>query len=166
MPLTGFNHAITWGEFQTRTTRPSGAGDEDAEIHTAAPSSYNYSSRNGRFSVTDVTTEITVDTNLSWVLRNGRTADLLRHEQGHYDIQALGARETYSRVGRLTAASEADLARQVRAIEREVQRKVDDKNARYDTQTNHSRNAAEQRNWEATIRRAKDSPTGTLDLLP
>lgn len=166
MPLNGFDHAITWGQFQTRTARPADAGDEDAEIRTGSATTYGWRERNGVVSVTSVTTSVTVNRELSWVVRGQATDALLRHEQGHYDIQALGARETHRRISELTASSSAELEREKRAIEREVQQKVDEKNTRYDDQTNHSRNAAQQRNWEGSIRRAKENATGTLDLLP
>ena len=102
----------------------------------------------------------------SWVVRGGQNADLLRHQQGHFDITALGMREEANRVSALTGRSGRDITRQVDAIRREINRKIAAANRRYDARTNHSRNTTQQQRWSASIRNAKSRPAATLDNLP
>ena len=102
----------------------------------------------------------------SWVVRGGQNADLLRHQQGHFDITALGMREEANRVSALTGRSGRDITRQVDAIRREINRKIAAANRRYDTRTNHSDSRTAQQRWSASIRSAKLRPDGNIDNLP
>ncbi len=165
MPLTGFDHQIRWSEFQKRNARPNGV-DEDAEIHTAAPLNYNYSrGSDGSFRVDTITVRVSVNSSASWVVRTAQNTDLLQHEQGHYDIQALGARELYNRASNVSEGSVRDLQQRISEIGAEVQRKVDRANSRYDSETNHSRNRTQQLSWDRRLSAAKASQTSTLDNL-
>ena len=164
MPLTGFDHQISWNQFRKRNSRPRGV-DEDAEIHTEAPFAYMRREQNGRFVITTVNVNIRVVRAQSWVVRSAQTNRLLQHEQGHYDIQALGAREQHNRMLNLSEPALRELEAHVRELNAEIQRKVDDTNARYDRETNHSTNRTQQNSWDNRIANAKASPAGTLDNL-
>ena len=165
MTMTGFNHSVTWREFRTVQSR-RGRVSEDAFIKARKRVTYDFSGSRGNYRVTGVRAGIVVDRSRSWVVRGGQNADLLRHEQGHFDITALGMREEASRIGALTGRNGRDLTRQATAIRREMNRKIAAANRRYDARTNHSGNRTAQQRWSASIRNAKSRPDGTLDNLP
>lgn len=164
MAMTGFNHSVTWGEFRTVGSRPSGS--EDAYIKADKSVTYSYSTSGSGASVTSVNGSIRVNRAESWKVRGRESSSLLKHEQGHFDITALGMREEYDRTASLTGSSPGDLRTQYEAINRDVNTKVAAANRRYDRQTDHSRNAAAQRRWNTAIANAKRSSTGTVDDLP
>ncbi len=106
---------------------------------------------------------------LALVLKTAnQTADLLAHEQGHYDIGILVARA----LGRdLAAVSEGTPA----GFKKEVDRlfglhrltRMKPVQEKYDTDTNHSRNTQEQQRWAGLIQAALASASAThLDNLP
>ncbi len=165
MTMTGFNHSVTWREFRTVPTR-QGRVSEDAYIKANKRVSYDFSGSGRSYRVTGVTAEIVVNRSQSWVVRGGQNADLLRHEQGHFDITALGMREEANRIAALTGRNGRDLTRQANAIRREINRKIAAANRRYDARTNHSSNRAAQQRWSASIRNAKSRPDGTINSLP
>jgi uncharacterized protein DUF922 len=166
MPLRGFNHDVRWGQFQKRSSPPNGVST-DARTRTQCDLDYTLSqNRDGSFQVTSLEIQISVNSNESWVVRAKTTKELLRHEQVHYDIRALGAREQFTLLTNLREASLKDLEGRINEIGRDIQRKVDGMNIRYDNQTNHSRNVAQQRHWNTRIRAVKSQSAGTLDLLP
>jgi len=116
--------------------------------------------------VVSFNTTITVSRSESWVVRGQQSADLLRHEQGHYDITALGAREVHDRSSTLTSAQCPEINREVQQIEGDVQTRINQANRRYDTQTNHGANATVQQRWNTSIRNAMNKNNGTLADLP
>ena len=102
----------------------------------------------------------------SWVVQGHATARLLKHEQGHFDVSALGMREEHDRTRSLTGTSASDLESKYEVIRTEVNGKIRTANRRYDTQTRHSLDTAAQNRWNASIAAAKSSSTGTIDDLP
>ena len=165
MTMTGFNHSVTWREFRTVPSR-RGRVSEDAFIKARKRVTYEFSGPRGNYRVTAVRAGIVVDRSRSWVVRGGQNADLLRHEQGHFDITALGMREEANRIGALAGRNGRNIKRQADTIRREINRKIAAANRRYDARTNHSRNTTAQQRWSANIRSAKLRPDGTLDNLP
>src|SRR4051794_21539259 len=104
MPLNNFTYSVTWMDFTAQPSRPTGA-QEDAYIKVR----YNYTYQTGRngnaITISSADVNITVVVSDSWVVSNQMTNDLLSHEQGHYDITALGARELYNALLQLSAPS-------------------------------------------------------------
>jgi predicted secreted Zn-dependent protease len=167
MALTGFNHNVRWNEFRTRGTRPAGV-NEDAQIKTTTVAGgFRWHQRSGEdCHVTNVDIGLSVDRSRTWVVTGHQSDDLLRHEQGHYDITALGTRELYNRVLQLTAPECSDLSERVQQIQAEIQAEIDEVDDRYDDRTSHGNTASVQQTWEARIRAAKQDPDGTLASLP
>lgn len=112
----------------------------------------------------DVT--ISMDSKSSWVITGKEDAWLLKHEQGHYDISALAARDFYNQVMQLNTATEGDMNDEIAKINEALQQKIDDTNARYDQQTDHSRNKSEQAKWNKAIETEKQKAGGSIDNLP
>ena len=167
MALTGFNHNVRWTEFRPRNTRPAGV-DEDAQIRTSTVAggfrSRQPSGEDCR--VTSVDIGLSVDRSRTWVVAGRQSDDLLRHEQGHYDITALGTRELYNRVLEITAPNCSDINGIVQQLQAEIQARIDATDDRYDTRTAHGTVASVQQTWDARIRAAKQNADGTLADLP
>ncbi len=98
-----------------------------------------------------------------------QTADLLSHEQGHYNLGILVARALAHDFMQLQAANSAALARACRtcfALHKNTRmRPIQQK---YDRDTNHSRNRPQQQRWDRMIRQCLSArPRCTrVDNLP
>lgn len=165
MTMTGFEHQVTWQEFSRLAERPNRAG-EDAFIRAATHIDYDYEGVRGNYAVSAVRARIWVDEAESWVVQSKRTDALRAHEQGHFDITALGLREEANLVDSITGSGAGDIRRQRREIRRQIQRRINEANQRYDTRTEHSRNPTVQQRWLRSISAAKGNNEGTLDDLP
>ena len=166
MALTGFNHTVKWNEFRVLNQRPSGE-TEDAYLKTRYDYNFDYAESPGQnCRVTSATVTIRVDRSESWVVRGQQSTSLLNHEQGHYNITALGARALYNQILHLTMPSCQGILSQVRILSDQIQRQIDRVNARYDQRTNHGTNASAQRTWNSSIQSAMRSAGGTLANLP
>ncbi len=166
MALSGFNHSLQWSEFRTVNQRPAGVL-EDAHIRTSYTSNFSLR-QTGRedCEVINPRVTISIDRSNTWVVRGRASADLLRHEQGHYNITALGARDYYNQLVDLTAARCPSINTQAQTLRRQIQTQTDQTNIRYDTRTSHGTNATAQRTWDTRISSAMHSPDGTLSDLP
>jgi len=102
----------------------------------------------------------------SWVIRGQQTADLLRHEQGHYNITALGALELHNLASVLISPRCSEINQTVQQITTRIQTSINQANRRYDNQTNHGINVAAQRRWDASIQNAMGRNDGTIADLP
>jgi hypothetical protein len=109
------------------------------------------------------------DPDKSWVIPEGETADLLQHEQGHFDIAALYAANMEgelrtaltAQTGKLhheapdqqaaAAAIKADLEATVGEVRDRVLSQFDAEQDRYDAETRHGTDAAQQRRWTSQL---------------
>jgi hypothetical protein len=167
MPVDGFDYTISWAKFTKVTTAPNGS---DADGYTEAVyQSNNIQPVRGKGKTVVVKTAditISLDSGQSWVVETKITNDLLTHEQGHYDITALGARELYARLLKLKAADVKSLSDKVNELSEALQNKIDNTNHRYDEQTDHSKVKASQEKWNKAIATEKQKADGSLDNLP
>jgi predicted secreted Zn-dependent protease len=165
MALNNFDYLIGWPEFASVPSRPASV-EEDAEIKVSSAVGYRTRRRGNAVSIVDATVNIVIVTAESWVVSNKKTDALLKHEQGHYDITALGTRELYNELLTLTADSPHALDVKIAALKERYQQKIDTCNTRYDTQTNHFLNTAVQDTWNRQIATAKANPAGVINDLP
>ncbi len=165
MPVNNFDHLVEWVEFTTVTARPSGK-NEDAEIKVSSTVVYRTRKRGNALSIVDSTVNIITVTEESWVVSDKKTDLLRKHEQGHYDITALGTREFYNQLLLLTANSPNALDVKINALKEQFQQKINACNLRYDTQTNHFLITSVQDTWNQKIASAKTNPAGTINDLP
>jgi predicted secreted Zn-dependent protease len=165
MALNNFDSLITWSEFTTVPSRPAGV-QEDAEIRVNSSVRYRTRRHGNAISIADATVNITTVTATSWVVSDKKTALLLKHEQGHYDITALGTREFYTQLLTLTADSTNALDVKIAALKQQFQQKIDACNMLYDTRTDHSLISSVQDTWNQKIASAKVNPAGTINDLP
>ena len=162
--LRGWPQTITWRQFTDADARPAGE-HEDAQIHAEAILDDNVTvCRDGsRLRLGSFGVRLQVTAEDSWVVRDQKTDALLAHEQGHFDITGIDARQLMNDLAALRAANAEELQNLVTA---RIERSRTDAQAmsdRYDRETDHGRNADAQRRWEAAIREARE---GSHALVP
>lgn len=166
MALSGFNHTVNWNEFRPVNERPAGT-PEDAHIKTIYTSNFSMHQTGGEnCEVTTATVAIRSERSNTWVVRDRKRPDLLGHEQGHYNITALGAREYYNHLLELTAPHCSNINSQAQTLIQQIKTHIDETDIRYDSQTANGTNQSVQRKWDASIRSAMQRPDGTLYDLP
>lgn len=159
--LSGWPRQIAWREFRDLGSRPSGAS-EDAQIAVELqPSRLSIERENGQFKLGDVTFQIGVNRPDSWVVTGQKSAALLAHEQGHYDIVGLCYRDLIAELQRLRANSKSQLARKVRRVMGQYDQLADALSKEYDSkqETDHGRDSGRQQAWEAQIQNCMKSGT-------
>ena len=167
MSLTGFSYTLSWSGFTTVSARPQGV-KEDAQIHPEIrPGKFTLGRKGRSVTITDMEMEVTIVSADCWVLSSFvNNSDLLNHEQGHFDIMAINARELYNKLVGLSAASVSALQTLATQTQEKFQRRVTTVDERYDSQTNHSIDKAQQKTWDQKIAAEKQKPNGSLDNLP
>jgi len=166
MAVNNFDNLISWSDFMPVAVRPPGS-NEDAEIIVKFPQSYDYSLGKKTAIITNLTVDIIMASPECWVLNSqAKNMDLLKHEQGHYDITALGAREFHAGLTGMSAANEEALKKKIRKLRDSVQAKINRANLNYDNQTNHGLKTPLQQTWNKEIDTAKKNPKGVVNDLP
>jgi hypothetical protein len=157
--LEGWPRLIRWDEFDGRDRRPQGV-DEDAQVASTLerPDDVSVVRQDGRFRVGPMTARLVVEKDNSWVVTSAKSAALLAHEQGHYDITGLVARDLVDTLNRLRARSPRELGRAVLDAFQEADTLAKRLSQLYDTQTRNGTNAAVQQKWEQHLRDAADGP--------
>lgn len=166
--LTGRDKTLTWADFGTPVPKtPPGPGQTAVAAHTEVkyPITYGWASSGKSFTLADnVTVAVQLDKSKTWVANwvfdqpKQFQNDLLNHEQGHYDIGALLARDMFIEIMQLkgkTFGSKAELDKAVAdVVNAHRSQKVHDK---YDlaNETNHGRNATQQKVWDGYFQKAR-----------
>lgn len=101
--------------------------------------------------------KLLMDRDLSWMDRKRISspemmAEILKHEQGHYNIAYLEQQELLRTVSH--TVFHADYQREAQYIFDRISSKYKQLNAEYDDDTQHSANRAEQRKWDARLAKA------------
>ncbi len=190
--MTGFPQSLTWGNF--RLVQASPTPPHAAQVSAGfSMGGWSVQLVNGEYNVRGARVSVAAQANGSWATAAARTdANLLLHEQGHFDITGLIARDLIGKVLDLSfdqsviavCIGSGDTANsQLRYVTRLFQADVTrfgqearDLLARlntnpntqadglYDSQTNHGLNATAQRTWNDRIRRIKAS-NDSLELM-
>lgn len=92
--------------------------------------------------------EMTVefDTKASWVKKGKETAELLKHEQGHFDVGLLYMQEVLRTISS-AGFSRAGYKEEFQKIIKDVHQKYVEMGKRYDNETAHSIKKDEQAKW-------------------
>jgi hypothetical protein len=160
---------LTWNDFRPVDVLPDGSGEE-AQISSEMPAMQNIKpvENNGKYSLPDLELTVGLTRSETVVVKNARrTANLLKHEQGHFDITVLTIRVLAMELQRLNAASVASLAKQIEMLRQKHQRCADAIEEKYDVETNHSRNREVQNKWDRAIQGAMGAQnvTSLLGML-
>ncbi len=156
--LVGWPRQIAWSEFTDVATRPDGE-TEDAQVasDTQMPSRHQIVQDQGQLKLAPFTARLVVTRSNSWVVTSKKSDVLLAHEQGHYDITGLIARDMIADIGRAHAGSAADLQQQVTSIQQTAQSLATQLTNQYDTETNHGLKTDRQQKWEAHLAALKQN---------
>ena len=138
----------------------------------------------GKIRFKNVHVTVSMNRGASWVVSGQQTAALLNHEQGHFNITWLAARELCRKMleyeldasvlNATRSGSTAQVMQKLRQdfqeMERATQRDVDRLNVLYDSmgQTNHGANARPQTEWDRFLRyviQNSDSDMSTLLMI-
>lgn len=143
------NRPLTWSDFKGRGTDGS-----PVKAKTFTYMGYSSKVKNGKFSYKVTCYFIPKQ---SWVSRGylkqcskAESAYLLKHEQGHYDIARIIAREADAALAKLKRADKRTI-KQARSTFMRYVNKLKTVQARYDRDTRHSLNNAGQSRWNAKI---------------
>jgi hypothetical protein len=182
--LSGFPRALAWTNFRNVQTSPS----PPHEAHTSVSwsmGSWSVHIVNGEYRVRNPRVTVTLNGHDSWAMPSAKSSTaLLQHEQGHFDITGLIARDLISSVLGLsfdvavvaalrdsgttprdhqryvTQQFQADINRFAQAATalgaRLQTNPVTHADGLYDVQTNHSLNTAVQQAWDARLQRIKN----------
>lgn len=165
MSLNNFNYNVSWSDFNQISARPPNER-EDANIHTRMSLRFQMGGSGRTTIITSADVDVLMVTPDCWVVNSQMNDVILRHEQGHFDLQAIVAREFYAKVMALTAASDSAMRRKIRQLQTSLERITAQVNERYDTATNHSVNVSVQQSWEQRIEATKLNSNGTIMDLP
>ncbi len=171
--LTGLFRTLTWRDFRGRV--PSNPGTMKAKAATgfspSSPQTVSYSEGGTTLwrLQDNITINVTFDSATSWVLSSVRSEPiseqnrLLKHEQGHYDLTALLARDFFIDLMQLKQggfSSSADLAQEVRDLFSTYRGKAQPLQDKYDSpsETDHGKIQTKQTEWNGFINRAFTTP--------
>ena len=165
MGLEGTDTAIQWSNFN-RLEQPPVGKDYDAETASQFSLEYLLVRKGNAVVVKSADVKVFINTDNSWAVIGKRNDYLLKHEQGHYDITAIAAKEFYSGLMELTAKDKNALQEKIRRLNHRLQKKIDNSNILYDEQTDHSRNKSAQGKWNKALETEKRKAGSSLDNLP
>jgi hypothetical protein len=172
MSLNGFDYKLSWDNDFPQENRLNNKPASKEELYSGTHSAWKHSvpkfGRNGkRVIITNVNVTIYLFKKDNWVIRNKMIDELLKHEQGHYDITALLAREYYNRIKKVFAPSVPEMNEKLRKLDEEFEKKYTLLHTdRYDKQTAHGANKNIQEMWNQKIAAEKQKPDGNTDSLP
>jgi hypothetical protein len=183
--MTGFPRTLTWNNYPQRQTSPSPPMQALTSARWAM-SGWNVAVVNGEYRVTGIRITVSLNTQASWAVPAAvSSASLLVHEQGHYDITGLIARDLTGKILDLsldvavvaamrgagsTPQQQRNYALQqfqnsinayaqaANALSDRLQTNpVTHADGIYDVQTNHSMNTAVQAAWNTRLAGIKSS---------
>lgn len=171
MNPANFVKTIAWTDFTEKTVCPVNPY-HSAFTKAKWPFSYDYDKNlDGKYTVSSKSLKVTVgmDTASSWVMKDDKSDSLLNHEQGHYNITALGARDFMNGVLALETDTPKELAKAITDLANSTQSEINSVNSMYDDDpncgTDHGSKADKQAQWDLRIKHAMNDPKGTLDSL-
>jgi hypothetical protein len=154
---------LTWSDFQTVESL---SGSEDAHIgaEISFPRPLRMENVAGTYRLPAFTITVAPEPTRTLVRRSAKgSAELLRHEQGHYDLVLLAARALARELAPLTASSATELSQRTQDCVAEHTERAARLSQAYDRQTDHGRNAPAQARWSDRIGVARAA--GAVDEL-
>lgn len=178
---------LSWDDFQG--TPPADPGPEAAYAFTAF-SDFSLTPKISEIKETDTGWEATVQTDSvtggdayfdkskSWVVPDQKTDDLLRHEQGHFDIAEAASRSLKNTLSSLKGKESgstkeealnkalADLQAKAIKTRNEHLSWMQNTNNNYDDETEHGTNKEKQDEWSKKIARWLGAPSFVIPEYP
>jgi len=148
-----FNERLTWNDYDQRSRPPGGVRFDAYTLAGLDPKFVG----DGKWTVSVVLVKNPRNPKKksSWVVRQKESAQLLGHEQGHFDIEALAGRDFLNELQGKSVQQERNLVPGLNAQTQSMQNF-------YDMTTDHGLNQTAQQLWTQEISSLKSSPTGTF----
>jgi hypothetical protein len=160
---------LTWNDFLPVDSLPDSSGDEAQTATKMAPlAGIQPVSSQGKFSLPNLTLTVGLDRAQTLVVKTAeKTAYLLKHEQGHFDITVLSVRALAKDLEQLKAGSPSALGPLVNSALSMHQQRANMLEEKYDKDTNNSRDQDAQKTWNQAIDTAmKGSGVSILQGMP
>jgi hypothetical protein len=123
--VQGWPSALEWSQFRVVSAAPDGGKEYAQTATTQAAVPEITVERHGRqFRLGPFTLPVSLNQDDCWVVKDKATAQLLRHEQVHWDIAGLVAHETSRALKSVSAARTQDLGRAVQATMKRMEVKA------------------------------------------
>jgi hypothetical protein len=158
LTMSGWPRNVSWDEFTELPTRPTGE-TENAQIHSEVdpPANVAITREGGLLRVTSLDVQVRMVSEDCWVVTGQKTADLLNHEQGHFDITGLLGRDGGNEILAARGKDRNDLQTKVTGIINKYRQRAKNWTESYDTETDHGRKPEPQKRWDDRIRNATQS---------
>ena len=143
---------LSWTDFHAL---PSKTSKYAANSHCGIKIDFNE-----KTNVVEIIVESQFTRSKSWNKPGLRSDNLLRHEQGHFDMTELFARKLRKKISNLNISSKKDVdrfSRKVNELFNATYEKFQRESVKYDEKTNHSENIKEQEEWTEDIQEDLDS---------
>lgn len=170
--MQGFKNTLSWAnDFTEVDSAPEGFSDRDARTKANVTLDQGMQAKRDSkesdyyFAPSTVIVIVKTSKTESWVVKDKKSDKLLKHEQQHYNISALGGRDLERKILALRDASGAELMKKKEAAGKEIQNLIDSVNKDYDAGlqgTNHGQKDAEQAKWELHITSLMNKTDGEL----
>jgi hypothetical protein len=172
MAVQGFRYTLNWdNDFNSVDNAPAGFADRSARTKASVTLDAKLQARRDSketdfyFAPSTVIVNIKAVKAESWVLKEQKSDKLLKHEQLHYNISALGGRDLERKILELRDADFKKLLAKKDELGKEIQTLIDKTNKDYDSEllgTNHGQKDAEQSKWELHLSGLMNDPAGEL----
>jgi len=141
------NYKLSWEDFQGIPPKQSSFV---ASTESGIYFSYSTQNTNGTISLTTLVTANFYPKN-SWYFPNAVNAVILKHEQGHFDISEIHARELRKKFAFYTFTE--NYKNELQSMYSETENNRNAMQNKYDIETNHSRILEKQKDWEVFIQK-------------
>lgn len=169
MALLGWPKTIAWTDFGTPVSSvPSSYQGSHTDCRIEVDINYSWggsvATPSGDHKLKDVKVEVKIDSSSTWVLAGVPTgknqAAILKHEQGHFNIAGIAARDVEKALSNLRNADSAVLVADAALVADAIIADGDAKEEKYDDTaanggTDHGNDAQQQATWNSKIAAAK-----------
>ena len=172
--LEGHEETLAWQDFQAAP--PAKHSGDEAQTEARFDMQYDYEwdddHKHQGYRVDHVQVTVTLDRPSMWSVKASRTDALLKHEQGHYDIVALIARDLFNELTGWESAKppkrfhkETDLKNAADRLRRQATALAARLSGTstsvgvYDKQTKHGQDAKAQEQWDKALEAARSKGT-------
>jgi hypothetical protein len=156
--MKGWPRTVKWNEFTgtvpTKSSRTVSAGVlRAAKAHARFYCTYKHTSadRSGLVRLKNIRIKVRLNSSTSWSDTSMRTAALLKHEQGHYDITGLAGRDLARAMLDLGRVKKRAIKPTLRKLKKNLDALVKKSDTAYDKGTVHGSDKKEQNNWTLDI---------------
>lgn len=141
------NHKLSWEDFQGIPPKQSSfVASTESGIY------FSYSTQNTNGEIT-LTTSVTANfyPEKSWYIPKDVNEAILLHEQGHFDISEIHARELRKKFASYTFSE--NYKNELQSMYSETENNRNTMQNKYDKETNHSKILEKQKEWEVFIQK-------------